>query len=273
VERHLPQNYFSRLWRAISEFDLITDGDKILVGLSGGKDSLFLTYALAIIRDHSPRPFELAAITVDPMFTSDFPVSRLDSFCHELGVPFHTIQLNIAGAINDNNGKDPCFTCAFFRRGAINKFATENGFNKVALAHHHDDAVETFLMGLLQSGQLQTFLPKTHLDRTGLTVIRPLVYFREKDLRSTPKLHGFTPLPSPCPLDGKTKRQEIKELIKTWERRDKFIFSNLAAAMREGSVSDLWPALPSRAELQQRHHTFWKKDYLQTPPKPNNPLA
>jgi tRNA 2-thiocytidine biosynthesis protein TtcA len=260
MERHLPQNYFSRLWRAVSEFGLIDDGDKILVGLSGGKDSLFLTYALAIMRDHSPRTFSVEALTIDAMFSDDFPAAVLDDFCRQLAVPFHTFKVNIAGAIRDNGCKDPCFTCAFFRRGAMNKFAKDNGFNKVALAHHHDDAVETFVMGLLQTGQLNTFLPKTHLARTGLTVIRPLVYFREKELKSTARLHGFQPLDSPCPWNGKTKRQEIKELIRSWERRDKFVYSHLAAAMRAGAVLDLWPATPSRAELHKKHLEFWKKD-------------
>jgi tRNA(Ile)-lysidine synthase TilS/MesJ len=259
MRQHLPQKYFSRLWRAIVEFDLITAGDKILVGLSGGKDSLFLTYALSIIRKHSPRPFELAAITLNPQFTDTFDTAPLKDFCHSLDVEYHTIKVNIAGAIAGNGGKDPCFVCSFFRRGAINRFAVEHGYNKIALAHHHDDAVETFVMGLLYTGQLKTFLPKTHLDRTGLTVIRPLIYFREKDLRSTVKIHGQQPLSSPCPIDGKTKRQEIKELIRSWERNDKFVFSHLSAAMREGSVIEFWPAEPSREELARKHNQFWQK--------------
>lgn len=259
MQRYLPQHYFSRLWRAIVEFDLISAGDRILVGLSGGKDSLFLTYALAIIRDCSPRPFELAALTMDPMFTADFDTAPLAGFCASLGVPFHTFQLNVPGAIAGNNGKDSCFVCSFFRRGAMNKFAAEHNFTKIALAHHHDDAVETFVMGMLTTGQLKTFQPKTHLDRSGLTVIRPLIYFREKEIRPTVKYHGFTPLPSPCPLDGKTKRQEIKELIRDWERKDSAIFSHLAAAMRQSPASEFWPAAPTRTELHQMHKAFWKK--------------
>lgn len=259
MQRHLPQNYFSRLWRAVIEFDLIADGDNILVGLSGGKDSLFLTYALAVIRDYCPRPFKLAAITIDPLFSADFSLEPLRDFCSRLGVPFYSNKVDIAGAIENNNGKDPCFVCSFFRRGAINKFAVENGFNKIALAHHHDDAVETFVMGLLQTGQLKTFLPKIFLDRTGLTVIRPLIYFREREIRPTVRFHGFTPLPSPCPLDGKTKRQEIKELIRQWEQKDKTVFSHLAAAMRESSVTELWPAAPTRSEMKALHNDFWHK--------------
>ncbi len=256
----LPQKYYSRLWRAILEFDMLAAGDRILVGLSGGKDSVFLTYALAAIRDCSPRPFALAAVTLDPMFTADFDPAPLTAFCAGLGVPHHVLKADIAGAIAKGGGKDPCFVCAYFRRAVINSFAVGQGFNKIALAHHHDDAVETFVMGLLYTGQLKTFHPLTHLDRTGLTVIRPLIYFREKELRATVRLHGFTPLPSPCPLDGKTKRQEVKELIRGWERTTKHAFSHLAAAMRASPAADLWPAAPTRAALQAKHRTFWNKD-------------
>lgn len=259
MKKHLPQNYYSRLWRAVIEFDLISEGDRVLVGLSGGKDSSFLTFALANLRNYSPQKFELAAITLDPMFTDNFPVDKLTDFCADLNVPFHTIQVNIAGAIESNHGKDPCFTCAFFRRGAINNFALQHGFNKIAYAHHHDDAVETFLMSQLCSGQLQTFMPKTYLERTGLTVIRPLIYFREKELRRTVQFHGFTPLPSPCPRDGKTKRQEIKELIKNLEKIDKAVFPHLASAMRQGTKADLWPAEMNREEMRRKHLTFWNK--------------
>lgn len=266
MKHSMPQNYYSRLWRAISEFDLIAAGDKILVGLSGGKDSVFLTYALALVRQNSPRPFELAAVNLDPKFAADFDPAPLAAFCADLGVPFHTLEADIAGAIARGGGKDPCYVCSFFRRAIINKFAVQNGFNKIAYAHHHDDAVETFVMGLLWTGQLKTFQPKTHLDRTGLDVIRPLVYFREKEIRAARKLHGFTPLPSPCPLDGKTKRQEIKEMIRSWEKTNKHVFRHLAVAMREGAATELWPAAPTRAELQRRHQAFWCQEAAEKAP-------
>ncbi|MGI6092553.1 MAG: tRNA 2-thiocytidine biosynthesis TtcA family protein [Negativicutes bacterium] len=255
---NLPQKYFSRIMRAVIEFDLIEDGDKILIGLSGGKDSLFLTYALAMAKKHMPVKFELSAITIDPMFTDDFETSALANFCQSLEVPFYTEKVDISGVINNNNGKDPCFSCSFFRRGAINKFAVNNGFNKIAYAHHHDDAVETFFMALLNSGQLKTFLPKTYLDRTKLTVIRPLIYFREHELKETPALHGFTPLPSPCPLDGKTKRQEIKELIQSLSKIDADIYDHLTSGMRISAVQELWPAPIDRDQMLQKHIAFWK---------------
>lgn len=260
MSKQLPQNYFGRLCRAITEFDMIKKDDKILIGLSGGKDSLFLTYALSILRSRSATPFQLAALTIDPMFTDDFDTSPLADFCANLDIPFYTQKTDIAGIIKENDGKDPCFTCAFFRRGTINNFAIQNGFNKVAYAHHHDDAVETFLMSILYSGQIKTFMPTTYLDRTDLTVIRPLIYFRESELKETPKLHGFTPIPSPCPLNGHTKRQEAKDMIAVLEKGNPAIYSHLAAAMRHSPTSELWPTELTREELKTKHLHFWNKN-------------
>ena len=261
MDKNLPQHYFSRLCRGIIEFDMINKGDKILIGLSGGKDSLFLTYALSILRKRSKTPFQIEVLTIDPMFTPDFDVSPLAGFCKDLDVPFHTKKVDIAGIIDKNNGDDPCFTCAFFRRGAINKFAVENGFNKVAYAHHHDDAVETFLMSILYSGQINTFLPTTYLDQSNLTVIRPLVYFRESELIDTPKFHGFTPIPSPCPLNGHTKRQEAKDMIRDLGENNPLLYGHLGAAMRHNPVSKLWPTELTREELQVKHLKFWNKKF------------
>lgn len=242
--------------RAIVEFQLIEAGDRVLVGLSGGKDSVFLTYALAALREQLPAPFSLGAMTVDPQFSENFPVERLAAFCRGLGVPFHAQRVDIAGAIRAQGGKDPCYTCAFFRRGAINRYASENGYNKVAYAHHHDDAVETFLMSLFYAGQLKTFLPKTYLDRSGLTVIRPLLYFRESELLETTPLCGFSPIASPCPIDGKTKRQEIKELIARLSAENPALYDHLAAAMRESPASQLWPAPKNRPQLKALYRSF-----------------
>ena len=162
----MPQSYFSKLMRAIVEFEMIQDGDKILIGVSGGKDSIFLTYALACMRERLKKDFSIAALTINPMFPdANFDVERIRKFVENLDVPFDTIDVDIAGTIEAQGGKNPCFTCAFFRRGAMNRHASEHGYNKIAYAHHNDDAVETFLMSLLYSGQIQTFLPVTYLDR------------------------------------------------------------------------------------------------------------
>ena len=254
----LPRPYFRRLLRAVNEFNMINSGDKILIGLSGGKDSLFLTYALACLRDVSRKPFSIGAFTLDPLFSDNFTTEKLADFCQSLGISFASEKVDIAGIIKENTSKEPCFTCAFFRRGAVNRHALAHGYNKVALAHHHDDAVETFLMGLLYSGQLQTFLPCTYLDRTGLTVIRPLIYFRESEIKRMIKLHGFEPIPSPCPYNGKTKRQETKELIYSLGKKIPQLYDRLAAAMRSGGSTELWPPAPPRDQLKHLADDFWR---------------
>lgn len=252
----MNQQYFSKLMRAVVEFQMIDTHDRILIGLSGGKDSVFLTYALAILRQRFKKPFELGALTIDPKFSEDFPVERLAKFCAELHVPFESIAVDINGIIEKEQKNSPCFTCAFFRRGAVNRHAKEHGYNKVAYAHHNDDAVETLLMSMLYSGQIQTFAPKTYLNRSGLTVIRPLIFFREQETRAAISMHGFTPIPSPCPHDGKTKRQQVKEIIARWEQDIPQSYAHLAAAMRQNAVGELWPAAKTRKEMAETYRAY-----------------
>jgi len=146
---NIPQTYFSKLMRAVVEFELIDNGDRILIGVSGGKDSIFLTYALAILRERLKKDFTIAAFTVNPQFDDPFDTDAIAAFCKSLDVPYEVVDVDIAGAIAEQEEKSPCFTCAFFRRGAVNRYAVEHKMNKVAYAHHHDDAVETFLMSLI----------------------------------------------------------------------------------------------------------------------------
>lgn len=250
----LPRTYTRKLLRAIREFDLIRPGDKVLIGFSGGKDSAFLVYALSILQRHGVIPFELGALTIDLGFETPFDVNPLEKYCNALGVEFHTHPTEISRyAFGEENPEGPCATCSFLRRGAMNRFAGEHGYNVVALAHHQDDAVETFLMSIIFSGQIKTFLPRTELERSGVTVIRPLVYFREDELKKAIELIGFSPIPSPCPIDGQTKRAETKELIRKLTSYDNRIFNNLASAMRGGRSIELWPPELSREEKQQRN--------------------
>lgn len=243
----LPRTYTQKLLRAIREFTLIQPGDRVLVGFSGGKDSAFLLYALAILQKHRVIPFELGALTVDLGFEGAFDLAAMLRYCDRLEVPFYVVKTEIAKyAFGEANPEGPCATCSFLRRGTINRIAKEKGYNAVALAHHQDDAVETFLMSIIYSGQIKTFLPRTDLDRSGITAIRPLVYFRETEIREALPLTGFDPVPTPCPLDGQTKRAETKALIRNLVRHDPRIFNNLVAAMREGRPVELWPALVER---------------------------
>lgn len=246
---NLPQKYYSKLLRAVTEFEMITPGDRILIGLSGGKDSLFLLFSLAVLLQRLPQKFSLRALTVDPMFGDKVNFAELSAYCGALHIPFEGIAVDINDAVAHSK-KNPCFTCAYFRRAAINRYAKEHGFDKVAYAHHHDDAVETFFMGLLYAGQINVFTPTTYLSRMDLTVIRPLIYFREKEIISAQSLHGFEPIPSTCPRDGNTKRQTVKELIAALSRDNPDLYHHLAAAMRQNAVGELWPTAKTRAEMQ-----------------------
>ena len=246
----------SRVWRAIIEFELIEANDRILIGLSGGKDSLLLAYILSVLRRHSPRPFTVGAFTIDTRFGEEFPRPALQDFCDRLEIPFDSTTVDIPRAIAVSASQDACATCAFFRRGALNRVARERGYNKVALAHHHDDAVETFLMSLFYSGRLKTFLPKTPQERSGVTIIRPLVYFREAEIIDLVDRLGLQPLKNPCPYNGNTKRQEAKELLRSFEAKDPEYYRRISAAMRGGDSAELWPAEPSRYDLKGKYLKF-----------------
>ncbi len=257
-EIYVPADNLSKLWRAIIEFDMLSPGDKILIGLSGGKDSMFLTAALAEIKKYSPIPFELACYTVNAMFAPDFPKKELEEFCAHYGLKHYSDDVDVMAAWQ-NKGSSPCFTCAYFRRAATNRRALELGFNKVALAHHHDDAVETFFMNLVTSGQLRTFLPVTPLSRTGLTVLRPLLYYREAEIRQLVSELNIMPLKNPCPYDGHTTRQDIKEHIASLDKQYPEIYEHLAAAMRCSENQELWPQKLGQKELAGKFKDFWRK--------------
>ena len=254
----LPQQLFSKLIRAVVEFDMIQDGDKVLIGLSGGKDSLFLTYALSVLRKSISRKFSLYALTIDPKFDENFKhnLNKLENFCDTLEILHRFLETDIAKIIATENNKKHCYTCAYFRRAAVNRIAKEIGATKVAYAHHLDDAVETFFMSLLSSGQLTTFLPKTFLDRTNLTVIRPLIYLRESEIENFVKKNHFEVLKSPCPFNGKTNREIVKNLITDLSRTFPDLFNHLTAAMRKNSVKDLWDERKTRYDMKKLYFSY-----------------
>lgn len=254
----LPKEYLSRIIRAVVEFQLIEDNDKILIGLSGGKDSLFMAYALTELKNTLKKNFTLGAITINPMFTKDFSCEAMQKFCDKLNMPYHIHEVNIAETIANQDNKNACYSCAFFRRGAINGYAKEHGYNKIAYAHNHDDAVETFFMNLFYSGQLKTFMPSTYLSRSDVTVIRPLLYFREEEIRNAISLHGQEPCAPPCPFNGNTMRQKAKNLIEELSKENPLLYEHLSAAMRTTAVGDLWPPIKNRKEMKPYYYQFFK---------------
>lgn len=203
----------SHVRRCIEDYEMIQPGDKIAVGVSGGKDSLVTLYAMAKLKEFYPIPFELHAITVHPG-VPEMDFGKVEKLCEELGVPYHIIHTQIFEIIFDiRKEKNPCSMCAKMRRGALHNAMQELGLNKIALGHHLDDAVETFFLSLFYEGRLSCFQPVTYLDRTGITQIRPLLYCGEGMVRNAAVRHELPIVHNPCPADGNTRRQEVKELI------------------------------------------------------------
>jgi len=255
----LQKKIVRKIQRAVVEFDLLASGDRVLLGLSGGKDSTFLLYALSVLVAHLPFPVELGGITVDLGFKTpeETDFGPLKAACETLGVPHTTIRAELGKEILEHPSQNPCARCSYFRRALIHNFARDNGYNKVAFAHHLDDAVETFLMSQLYSGQIYTFLPKTFLDRTEVTVIRPLVYLRENEIGREAARLGIVPVASPCPLDGTTRRTEVKDLLRNMKKNNPHVFYHLAAAMREGREVQLWPRELTKEEIRAKTRRFW----------------
>ncbi|HON42854.1 MAG TPA: tRNA 2-thiocytidine biosynthesis TtcA family protein [Bacillota bacterium] len=244
IKNYLSKPYHTKLWRAIYEYGLIEPGDRILIGLSGGKDSMFLTYALSTLRSYSDIPFEIEAVTVDIGFPNPLNVDRIKEACAAMGVTHHIVPTKIAQVIEERRGKtNPCAVCSYFRRAAMNRFAFEHGFNKVALAHHEDDAIETFLMNILYAGKLCTLPWKTTLTRTAVTVIRPMMYLSEKDVIKAVKRAGIEAVPSCCPHSSGTMRARVKRLVLELVKENKMVRANLVASMRNGNNVELWPPI------------------------------
>lgn len=202
----------SRVRKAVEDYDMIKAGDRIGVGISGGKDSLVLLGALANLSRYYPEKFTVVGLTLDMGYKSDY--SAIQRWCDELGVEYIVKETNIAEVVFDvRNEENPCSLCSKLRRGALNDLAIEQGCKRVALGHHNDDVLETFLLSLLYEGRINCFSPVTYLDRTDLYSIRPLIYVRECDIRSTVSRLELPIVKSSCPADGKTKREEIKNIV------------------------------------------------------------
>ena len=198
--------------RCVEDYNMIEAGDRLGVGVSGGKDSLVLLLLLAELRQYNSKPFTIEAITIDMGLGMDY--TEIQNLCDRLEVPFHLIKTEIGPIIFDHRKeKNPCSMCSKMRRGALNQALLDLGLNKLALGHHYDDAVETFVMSLIYEGRISCFQPVTDLDRTGIIQIRPMLYIHEKTVDSFATRQNLPVLANRCPVDKNTKREEIKQLV------------------------------------------------------------
>lgn len=198
--------------RCIEDYHMIEPGDRIGVGVSGGKDSLALLAFLAELRKYNSHPFSLEAVTVDMGLGMDY--SEIGKMCNELDVPYTIVKTGIAPIIFDyRKEKNPCSMCSKMRRGALNQALLDRGLNKLALGHHYDDAVETFMMSLIFEGRISCFQPVTDLDRTGIVQIRPMLYIHEQTIDNFTVRQNLPVIENRCPVDKQTKREEIKKLV------------------------------------------------------------
>ena len=225
------QQILSKMRKAIEEYNMIDDGDKIAVCLSGGKDSITLLNALKALQRFYLKHFELIAISINPGFEF-FDTELLQKSCDELEIPLFIENSNIKEIVFDvRKEKNPCSLCANLRRGIINSIAIREGCNKIALGHNMDDVLETFLLNLLYTGSLSTFAPKSYMDRSKITLIRPLILLSEKDTRRYVKKNNKAIMPKVCPIDEHTKREDMKVQIFLWQKDIPMIRANLFGAI------------------------------------------
>ena len=240
------QHILGQVRRCVEDYHMIEAGDKVAVGVSGGKDSLLTLTALARLRDFYPISFQLEAITLETG-TPGMSFDAVAELCRELEVPYTRIHVPVYQIVfEERKEKNPCSLCAKLRRGSLNTALTERGIHKIALGHHYDDAIETLLMNLLFEGRIGCFQPVTYLDRTGITQIRPLLYCREDDIRRTVERLRLPVVHNPCPANGSTRRQEVKDLIHQLEGRYPDIKQKLFGSLQR------YPLYGCNLEQQER---------------------
>ena len=230
------QKLYSYSRQCIQQFDLIQEGDRITLGISGGKDSLALLYAMAGLKKFYPKKFEIIAVTADLGFGS-FDMSAVENLCRELEVEHHLLKTDIATILKEKVKKGTyCAMCAKLRKGAINNFAKEHGCNKVAYAHHQDDIVETMMLSLIYEGQFYTFGPKTYYKEADITVIRPLINIPESDMKGFRNKYSLPCVKNPCPHDGTTRRQYVKDLVAKINKDNPGVKKKMYNAILKGKI-------------------------------------
>ena len=232
------QQLYSYTRRAISDYDMIQDGDKIAIGISGGKDSLCLLYALAGLRRFYPKKYELVAITVD-LTNGEMDFSKVKDLCDELDVEYHVIKTDIRNIVFEQRGEtNPCSLCSKMRKGSLNEKAKELGCNKTAFAHHKDDIIETMLLSLIYEGRFHSFKPVTYLDRMDLTLIRPLMYVPEMDIIGFQNKYALPVCKPQCDIDGHTKREYVKKLLRQLNNENPGVKDRFFTAILNGGFDE-----------------------------------
>ena len=226
------QRILSFMRKAIEDYNMIEEGDKIGVALSGGKDSIAMLMGLKALQRFYPKNFELVAISINPGFDF-FNKTFLENTCKNLDIPLFIEDTNIKEIVFDvRQEKNPCSLCANFRRGALNSVAIREGCNKIALGHNEDDVLETFLLNLLYTGSINTFSPVSYMDRSKITLIRPLIYAPEKSIKAFIKRNNIEIMNKVCPMDGVSKREDMKKMIKNLKIDIPHIRANLYGAIK-----------------------------------------
>ena len=234
------QRLMSLTRQAIDKYHMIESGDHIAVGVSGGKDSLTLLYALHGLQRFYPHPFQLSAITVD-LGLGNLNLEPVQELCRQFSIPYTVVPTEIGPILFEaRKESNPCSLCAKMRKGALNEKAKALGCNKIAYGHHRDDLVETMLMSLIYEGHFYAFPPVTKLERTGLTVIRPLLYMTEPDIIGFARKQNLPVAKSPCPANGHTRREYTKNLMHQINRENPGAIDKMFTAILNGNISD-WP--------------------------------
>lgn len=230
------QRILGYMRKAIDDYNMISDGDRIAVGLSGGKDSTTLLIGLKNLQRFYPKKFELVAVSINPGF-EEFNSELLSNLCNKLDVKFIEEKSHIKEIVFDiRKEKNPCSLCANLRRGIINSVARRENCNKIALGHNEDDVLETFFLNLLYGGSINTFAPSSYMDRSKITLIRPLIYAHEKYIRSFVKRNNIEVMPKVCPIDGVSKREDMKKLIFDLQEDIPNIRANLYGAIKRSTI-------------------------------------
>ena len=230
------QQVLSRVRKAIEDYNMIEEGDCIAVGISGGKDSLTLLQSLAALRRFYPKKFTLKAITIDLGF-NNMNLDDIKAMCKELDVEYHIEKTDIAQIVFDERKEtSPCSLCAKMRKGALNEAVKEMGCNKVAYAHHKDDVVETMLLSLFYEGRFHCFSPVTYLDRSNIIVIRPLIYMNEADVVGFIRRYNIPVVKSPCPVDKKTKREYVHQLVRDLNKDIQSVRNRMFTAITDSDL-------------------------------------